>query len=234
MLRSRFSKALAIAGREAVALAKQAWLLPRDLTTPVVPEAAADGDDVVVLIHGLFATAGVLRPLADALGRHVGVHTAALSYAPGTSFAQISDRIGALLEQVPAGVRVHLVGHSLGGVVGRHYAVVAGDPRVVQTISVASPFGGVTGAATLGLARDLDPASPLLRELRLADLAASVPHVSIVSTDDAVVRAPVSHALPHGEVVVLHGIGHNALLFAPEVHRHVVRRVLRRRGQLHG
>jgi hypothetical protein len=86
----------------------------------------------------------------------------------------------------------------------------------------------------LGFARDLDPDGPILREVRLAPTLAPIPHLSIIAGADALVPAPVSQALPHGDVVVLDGLGHNALLFDDGVAGHVVRRVLASRASLRG
>jgi len=183
----------------------------------------------VVFLHGLFATAGVLRPIRSAIAKHPGVHTAALSYPPGPGLRPIADRLGEALAQLPQSVRVHLVGHSLGGIVARYFAQEIGDSRVVQTISMASPFAGVPRARLLGFegARDLDPSSPLLRRLTLGhSRAAHIPHLSIIAGSDEMVRAPVIHALPGGDVIVLDGRGHNTLLFDDEVARILVQRVL--------
>src|SRR5580692_3270252 len=75
--------ALATAAREALAFARQGWLLRHDTSEPVIPRDVAPGDDVVVFLHGLFATAGVLRPLRAAVARHPFVHTATFTYLPG-------------------------------------------------------------------------------------------------------------------------------------------------------
>jgi pimeloyl-ACP methyl ester carboxylesterase len=220
-----FERLLSVAGREAVAYARQAWLLRHDVTAPVLPDEAADGDDVVVLLHGLLATAGVLRPLRVALERHPNVHCASITYAPGLGVADVGARLVALVDQLPPAVRLHLVGHSLGGVVARWYAEEARDPRLVQTISLASPFGGVAGAGVLGgWVRDLEPQSAVLRRIRLGD--SGVPHLSIVASDDAVVRGPRSHALACGEVLVLEDCGHNGLLFHDDAIATVQRRVV--------
>jgi hypothetical protein len=61
--------ALALFGREMAAYARQALLLKHDVEAPVLPPDARDRDDVIVLLHGLFATAGVLRPLRAAIAR---------------------------------------------------------------------------------------------------------------------------------------------------------------------
>jgi pimeloyl-ACP methyl ester carboxylesterase len=219
-------RALSIAGREVAAYARQAALMRHDVLEPVLPESAADGDDVVVLLHGLFATAGVLRPLRRVLGRHRGVHTAAMTYPPGPGVEALAARLDAFVRALPESAHLHLVGHSMGGVVTRFFAQEIGDPRIVQTISMASPFAGVRRAGILGFgsARDLDAQSELLRRVRLG--AASVPHLSIIAAEDSIVSSPVSHALPGGEVVVMEGRGHNTLLFDDEVARIIERRVL--------
>ena len=80
-------------------------------------------------------------PAAPAIGRHPSVHTAALTYLPGPGVPAIAEQLRALAAAVPQGARLHLVGHSLGGIVARYFALEAGDPRVVQTISLATPFG---------------------------------------------------------------------------------------------
>lgn len=219
---------LGVARREAVAFARQAVLLPRDVQRPLIPaaEAVAEGDDVVVFLHGLLASAGVLRPLRQHVTRHRGVHGAALSYAPGLDVEGLAGRLAALLDELPGHARVHLVGHSLGGIVCRWLATHRPDPRVVQTISLASPFGGVRAASLLDLrgVRDLAEGSAVLRGLRLA--RCEVPHLSIIAAEDGVAGCPVSHALPGFEVLVVDRCGHNALLYEPRALAAVEARVL--------
>jgi triacylglycerol lipase len=225
---------LASMGAEALALARQASLLHRDVERPVLP-ARSDHDDVVILLHGLFATAGVLRPLRRALERAPHVGTATLSYPPGPGVEALAARLDALCDELfDAGLgretRLHLVGHSLGGIVCRHFAQTRTHLPVAQTISLASPFAGVRRAELLSLggrlegARDLAEDSPVLRALRLSPCR--VPHLSIVAHDDVLLGSPLSHALPGGEVVLLRGRGHNALLFDDEVASLVHDRVL--------
>jgi triacylglycerol lipase len=249
----RASAFAATAGREVASFARQAVLLPYDTLAPVIPDAARDGDEVVIILHGLFASAGVLRPLRTAIERHAAmsrasralvraeparaeppwsVHTATMSYAPGPSVEALSARLAALVAALPEGVRLHLVGHSMGGIVCRFFAQEVSDPRIVQTISMASPFGGIPRAALLGFggARDLDASSPLLRRVLLGTARSSTPHLSIIAGADTLVRSPIAHALPGGEVRVMEGRGHNTLLFDPEVAALVARRIVERRG----
>ncbi len=226
--RPGFTLPFVVAGREAMAFARQAWLLRHDLFEPVLPANVGDDDDVVVFLHGLFASAGVLRPMRAQIMRHVGIHAAALSYAPGPGVDAIASRLTALLRDLPPTTRIHLVGHSLGGIVARHYAQETVDARVVQTISLSSPFAGIPRASWLGFegARDLDPRSPLLRRLRLRSGTHAVPHLSIIAGADSLVKSPIAHALPGGEVILMKDRGHNTLLFDDEVARVVEQRIL--------
>lgn len=232
----RFNQAFTLlrtAGVEALAYARQATLLHHDTDRPVIPEGIADGDEVVVLLHGLFATAGVLRPLRQAIGRLAHVHTATFTYAPGPDVASLCEQLAKLTGDLPEGARIHLVGHSLGGIVARAYAHDRGDRRVIQTISLASPFAGVPGASALafGAARDLDPQSPLLRRIRIAASSTPIPHLSILAGGDNVVRPALMHALPGGDVVVLDERGHNSLLFDEETARLVKERIALHRAR---
>lgn len=226
--RSGFALPFMVAGREAMAFARQAWLLRHDLLEPVVPANVGEDDDVVVFLHGLFASAGVLRPMRAQIMRHQGMHAAALSYGPGPGVDKIAGRLTGLLRDLPSTASIHLVGHSLGGIVARYYAQEIVDPRVVQTISLSSPFAGVPRAAWLGFegARDLDPDSPLLRRLRLRSSAHAIPHLSIIAGADRIVKSPIAHALPGGDVTVMKDRGHNTLLFDEEVARVVEQRIL--------
>ncbi len=224
--------ALAAAAHEALAYARQGLLLRHDTAEPIIPRAVEDGDDVVVFLHGLFATAGVLRPLRSAIARHPSLHTAALTYLPGLDVRAIAERLRGVVSALPEGARLHLVGHSLGGIVTRYFALELGDARVVQTISLATPFGGVPRAAWLAVAprRDLRPDSAVLRRILLHPEATRVPHLSIIAGADTLVASPVAHALPDGDVLVMRGRGHNTLLFDDEVARAVEARILLRRG----
>ena len=210
------------AGRELFAYVQQASLLHRGLGRSVLPELGHE-DHLVVTLHGLFATGGVMLPLRERLEGH-GIATAAMSYAPGPAIAEVAAGVADWLADVPA--RLHLVGHSLGGVVARYFAIHHGRGRVVQTISLASPFAGVkvgTFGRGIPLARDLDVGSSFLRELRFD---ASIPHLSVIASDDHMIPFPLSHALPGGEVMVLDGSGHNALLYDTRVQDRIAQRVL--------
>lgn len=221
---SRF-RSLQVVGREAYALAKQSTLFYRDVLE-VLP-APQPGDDVVVFVHGLFQTAGVLRPVREQIARETRAQTASFSYATGPGVVRIADRLSELVRELPNDIRIHLVGHSVGGLVVRWYVQELGqDERVVQTISLGSPFSGTTHARYFPtqVGRDIVPGSALLRRLAAGARAGErVPHLSIVATHDSVV--PSGAALSAGDTLTVAGCGHNGLIYHRAVAREIVRRV---------
>jgi predicted alpha/beta hydrolase family esterase len=203
--------------REARAVLRQATLLPYDVGAPLVPTSVAPGEHVVVFLHGLFASAGVLRPLRTRFLAEAQIRTAALSYAPGPEVASLTARLRALVDALPSETPVHVVGHSLGGIVARDYARAPGSHRLRSIVTLASPFGGVRGAARFGFgsARDLDPESQVLRELRSQPIA--VPHLSLLARDDGLTTDHEAHRTPGSELQVVAGVGHHSVLFDPRV-----------------
>jgi len=183
------------------------------------PDSAEPGEDVVVVLHGLFATAGVLRPLRRHIEQSAPACTASFTYAPGPGVDAIAQSLADLVERLPEGVRIHLVGHSLGGIVARWYLQEhGGDPRIVQTVSMASPFRGTRHARLIPTAagRDISPGSEILRRLsRRAHVAAHVPHLSVIAAADRVVTERAT--FEHGDELVIEDCGHNSLLFHPRV-----------------
>jgi len=200
-------------GPERAAQLREVALLPLDLST-VVPAAAAGGD-VVVLVHGFLASAGVFRPLRARLERE-GLSVASFSHAPGAGVRHIARRLAALVERLPSDARVTVVGHSLGGVVARYYVQeLGGHARVARTISLAAPFQGIDVPRVL-VGADLHERSHLLARLRAGAGASGVPHTSIIGGKDTVVE-PRAAAFGFGELVVLEDRGHNQLLFCERV-----------------
>lgn len=212
---------------ETVSTLREVALMARDLA-PVVPAEVTEGEDVVVLIHGFFASAGVFRPMRQRLVDETGSKVASFTHAPGASIARIAKSLARIVDRVPKGCRVHVVGHSLGGLVARWYVQeLGGHERVAQTISLGSPFGGTEVARRFPIlvGRDLCRTSPVLARLRARAHEHEVPHTSIVGDGDVMVVPCESAIFPRGEVVVLPGRGHNSLLYDAESIATIVDRV---------
>ncbi len=191
-----------------------------------MPEHGA-GDDVVVLVHGFFASAGVWRPLKARLEAQ-GACVATFTHTPGATVRLIAKQLARVVDRIHVGARVHIVGHSLGGIVARWYVQEeGGHSRVTQTISLASPFGGAPAAQRFPIlvGNDLLPYSHVLTRLRARALAHDVPHLSIGSPADRMVPAKVATHHRH-ESVTVDGIGHNSMLYDDSVIELVVDRIL--------
>jgi pimeloyl-ACP methyl ester carboxylesterase len=208
--------------REVLALARQATLLHKDLT-PVVPHV--ERGDVVVLVHGFLATAGVLRPLRDAIERSTHARTASFTHAPGLGVTHIAERLARFVRGLPSpDLRIHLVGHSIGGLAVHHFVTELGvDRRVVGTISIATPFAGAPRARFFPgvLAREIEPGSAFLARLRATPSV--VPHLSIAGGGDRVV--PGGALLAGSECLLVERAGHNEVLYHPETVAAVVARI---------
>ena len=195
--------------------------------------AVAKGD-VVVFVHGFLATAGVLRPLRDAVERETRAATASFTHPPGLGIVSIGERLASLVASLESPeVRIHLVGHSIGGLAAHWFLTeLGGDARVAGTTSIATPFEGAPRARFFPgvLARDIAPGSALLARLRSA--RSPVPHLSIAGGSDRVI--PGGALLPHGETLLVEGAGHNEVLYHPDTVVAVVRRIARMSGRTAG
>jgi pimeloyl-ACP methyl ester carboxylesterase len=190
----------------------------------------------IVLVHGYGGSRASWLPLERVLRRagFVNVHAATYN-AMTTSLDDIARRLATRCHEAmeAAGTdHLHLVGHSLGGVVVR-YAVqrlgLAGDVRTAVT--VAAPHRG-THVASLGwgaVARALRPASPILEDLERDTDAAGVRWVAYYSDHDLIV-SPDSARLDEHRFHVLNvpvpDVGHLGILRAPVFLRSVVRLLL--------
>jgi triacylglycerol lipase len=202
-------------GTERISFLREVSLMHRRLS-PVVPEARP-GDQVVVLVHGFCASAGVFGPLGAHLERETGARIASFTHPPMVGVRRIAQNLRDLVKRIPQGTRITIVGHSLGGVIARWYVQeLGGDARVERTISLASPFGGVDVPRYL-VGADLHEESALLKRIRDRAPHFDVPHTSVVAEDDRVVPGLRTACLGVGDVVVLRKRGHNTLLFDPEV-----------------
>lgn len=197
--------------REAEAMARQARMLARDLGESHWPGLGSRA----VLVHGLYATAGVFRPLRDMLERELDCASSTFSYGLGPGIAELRLRLEAVVDRAPGGGPIHLIGHSLGGLVVSDY-VQSGrlDPRVVGTITLSAPFRGsrLSGLVPGDAGRDIALDSPVLPALRSGNpRRLQIPQLTIEAGDDGRIEP---NAVPDfGEHAVLSGVTHNAILF---------------------
>jgi pimeloyl-ACP methyl ester carboxylesterase len=178
----------------------------------------------VLLVHGLGGGKSSWSLVARTL-RARGLFVDAIAYAPfGTSVEQLADRLVVEVDRILAETgadKVHLLGHSLGGVVIAQ-AIAGGrlNGRVDTVVTLASPFGGSPWANLFpfgAIVRALRQDSPLLRRLASAPAPDGVRWLAFTAALDVVV--PSLRALPvHArvETVTLRGVGHLGMLLSKQ------------------
>jgi pimeloyl-ACP methyl ester carboxylesterase len=121
--------------------------------------------------------------------------------------------------------RVHVVGHSLGGLIARyHVQRQDGDRRVESLVTLGTPHGGSVWAHVVPtpLIRQLRPGSPVLQELAEPVPACSTRVTAIYSDLDQMVVPTSSGRCEHPDLrarnVLVRGVGHLSL----PIHRIVV------------
>jgi triacylglycerol lipase len=179
----------------------------------------------VLLVHGFGGTKSSWSYLARTLHAR-GLTCDAISYAPfGTSVERVADQlvdeVARMLSKTGAD-KVHLVGHSLGGVVIAE-AIASGrlGGQVDTVVTLGAPFGGSPWAHLCPFAaitRALRGDSPLLRRIACAPVPAGVRWLAFTATLDMIVPGPRS-VPPHPEMetVTVAGVGHLGMLLSHQV-----------------
>ncbi|MCF7222001.1 esterase/lipase family protein [Marilutibacter chinensis] len=101
----------------------------------------------VLLLHGIWNAKSWMAPLARRLRGH-GFRVEVFGYP--SIFGGPEPAIEALIERLKGGPPVHLVGHSLGGMVGMEALRREPDLPVVRMVCLGSPLCGSVAARTLG------------------------------------------------------------------------------------
>jgi triacylglycerol lipase len=196
---------------EARAMARQARLLAHDLG-----ESHWSGSRArLVFVHGLYATAGVFRPMREMLGAELGFASSTFSYGLGPGVAELSGRLTGVIERAPGDEPIVLVGHSLGGLVVSDYVQNGNlDPRVVQTITLCAPFRGTRLQSLVpgDAGRDIRADSPLLPLLRAGNTRRRrLPHLTIEAGADG--RIEPNARPDFGDYQLVASATHNGILF---------------------
>ncbi len=188
----------------------------------------------VVLVHGLIDNHSVFAVMRRSLRRRGFTSVCSWNYSPFLSdvargAADLGEHLQRVCEQT-GHERVHVVGHSLGGLLARYHVQRQGGDRHIETlVTLGTPHGGSVLAHLLPtpLVRQLRPGSAVLREL--ADPAPGVrtPVTAVYSDLDQVVVPTNAGRCDHPDLqarnVLVRGVGHMSLPF----HRGVLDEVAR-------
>jgi triacylglycerol lipase len=196
------------------------------------PEQRNDG--CIILLHGWGLNSASLWWLRRRLLRHGFGRVIVLSYPRWrVDLERAATRLRQLiLARIGGDERVTLVGHSLGGLVARHYLRSCDDERVVRLITLGTPHGGTLAAwQLLPCVRDLRPDSALITDLNLDDGVPDRFDVVAISSDFDALVLPADNASYRGAFnIQIRGVGHNALLFSRRVFKLLEESLLERGG----
>lgn len=227
--------------REALATVRCAALYPLGLVETALSTGRPSGDVVhdtpVLLVHGYGHNRSGWFLLQHSLRRagFTSIHT--MNYvAWGTEgVPELAGRLAARVAAIRAltgSEKVHIVGHSLGGVLIRWYVQELGGDRCVDTaITVASPHEGTVAAlaAPGPCARDLRPGSRVMRRLAAGARPCDVSWVALYSNLDLLVQPAPSARLRdpalRAENVLVKDHGHVGIMTSPVVARAIVERL---------
>lgn len=188
----------------------------------------------VLLVHGLADNRSVFAVLRRALEARGFGRVLSFCYSPLTNdvraaAAELADEVERVLARTGYDT-VHLVGHSLGGVVARYYVqCLGGSSRVTTVCTLGSPHAGTWSAHLLPgrLARQLRPGSALLAELDAPAPGCDTRFVAFWSDLDHVVVPHAAARLDHTDLrvrnVAVRGVGHTSLPVDRGVAHEVVR-----------
>ena len=187
----------------------------------VVGDVEAAGTPII-LIHGIVDNRTVFALLSRGLRRRGFGRVVNVNYSSITGDVRLlADRLGTIVEQVCEETgyeRVHVVGHSLGGLVARYYVQrLGGDARVHTLVTLGSPHNGTIPAYVLPhpLVRQLRPGSDVVRELAEPAPGCRTRFVAVWSDLDQMIVPKQSARIVHPDLqarnVFVRGVGHLSL-----------------------
>lgn len=186
----------------------------------------------ILLVHGLVDNRSIFAVLRRALRRRGFGRIWTMNYHVLThDLRSASRRLAATVESICEQTgyeRLHVIGHSMGGVVARYYVQrMGGDARVHTLVTLGSPHEGTHAARLLptGVLRQLQPSSEVLAELREPAPGCRTRFVSFWSDIDALISPKRAACIEHPDLnarnVLVRGVGHMSL----PIHGRVTREI---------
>jgi triacylglycerol lipase len=163
----------------------------------------------ILLVHGMIDNRGVFNVLRRRLRRRGFETTATVNYSPLTNDVRGAARdLAGEVEALVARTgyeKIHVVAHSLGGLIARYYVQrLGGDERVHTLVTLGTPHAGSRHAhlLPLRLCRQLRPGSRLMTELQLPAPGCTTRFVAYWSDTDQVIVPHPNARLEHPDLRV--------------------------------
>lgn len=187
----------------------------------IVGDVEAAGTPII-LIHGVIDNRSIFTLLRRSLRNRGFGRLYALNYSPLTDdIADVAARLGTLIEDVCEQTgyeRVHIVGHSMGGLIARYYVQrLGGDAHVHTVCTLGTPHLGTLPARFVPwpVIRQMRPSSEILAELAEPAPGCRTRFIAIWSDLDQLVlpqrNARIQHPDLRARNVFIRGIGHMSL-----------------------
>ena len=174
----------------------------------------------IVLVHGIIDNHATFTWMEYALRRRGFQTLSAYDYGLLThNIPQAAVHLGEAIEELAASTgyeRVHVIGHSLGGLIARYYVQRLGGDRHVHTlITLGTPHQGTQLAwavPLLPLVRQLAPSSSLIQELAEPAAECRTRFLAFYSDIDHLIVPSRNARLDHPDLnvrnIAARGVGH--------------------------
>jgi triacylglycerol esterase/lipase EstA (alpha/beta hydrolase family) len=189
------------------------------------------GPRPIIVLHGYAMNRANFLPLACRLSRAGLGPVLGFEYWTLGRTAAAAKQLGWFVDEVrraTGATQVDVIGHSMGGVVGRYYVSLAGGDGIVSNlVTLGSPHSG-TDVSLFGIGhitRELMLGSSLVTRLSMAPPPAKTRVTVVWSRGDAMVPSARQLALSGAEIIVYPDLGHVALLGSRRVARAVIERL---------
>jgi triacylglycerol lipase len=193
----------------------------------------------ILLIHGMVDNRSIFTVLRRSLERRGFHRVLSLNYSVRTGDVRAAaERLSAHVEGICADTgfeRIHVIGHSMGGLIARYYVqCLGGDERVHTLVTLGSPHRGTATAYLVPyrLGRQLRPGSDVVTELAAPVAHCRTRFLAVWSDLDQMIM-PKGHArIDHPDLVarnvLVPGVGHMSL----PIHRRAVHEISMTLAQL--
>lgn len=176
----------------------------------------------IILVHGVVDNRSVFALLKRGLrrrgfGRIITVNYSLLTDDIRTVAKRLADLVEAVVHETGY-ERVHVVGHSMGGLIGRYYVQrMGGHDRVHTLVTLGSPHGGTLPATWVPhpIAKQMRPDSEIVSAFAEPAPQCQTRILSIWSDLDLMIVPKVSARVVHPDLratnVFVRGVGHMSL-----------------------
>jgi triacylglycerol lipase len=182
----------------------------------------------ILLAHGIIDNHTVFALMRRQLLRRGFTRIQTFSYSPLTlDVRSTAERMGAEIERLceeSGSDQIHIVGHSLGGLIARYYVQrLGGAERVHTCVTLGTPHQGTVAARLLPwpLVKQLRPDSDLMAELAEPAPDCQTRFVAFYSDADQLIvpqrRARIRHPDLIARNIRVNGVGHLSLPFQGDV-----------------